>query len=82
MLNFEYWNPTRIIFGKDQFGALDTYVPKEANILITYGGGSAERTGLLDRVRTALGDRKFKTMGGIEPNPSYETLMKFVKVVQ
>ena len=82
MLNFEYWNPTRIIFGKDQFGALDTYVPKEANILITYGGGSAERTGLLDRVRTALGDRKFKTMGGIEPNPSYETLMKFVKVVK
>ncbi len=40
MLNFNFYNPTRIVFGKDELQQLDALVPKEAKVLITYGGGS------------------------------------------
>ena len=41
MFNFDFYNPTHIVFGKDRLAELDTLVPKEAKVLITYGGGSA-----------------------------------------
>ena len=43
MFNFDFYNPTHIVFGKDRLGELDTLVPKDAKVLITYGGGSAVR---------------------------------------
>ncbi len=82
MFNFEFYNPTRIIFGKDKLAVLDKYVPAGARVLITYGGGSAKRSGLLDTVKTALGDRTVVEFGGIEPNPRYETLVKAVEIVR
>ena len=47
MLNFEFQNPTRIVFGKDTVPQLDKLVPADARVLILYGGQSAERTGTL-----------------------------------
>ena len=82
MFNFDFYNPTRIIFGKDRLESLDKYVPADANVLITYGGGSAKKSGLIDKVKTALGNRKTYEFGGIEPNPHYETLVKAVEVVR
>lgn len=82
MLNFDYYNPVRIIFGKDRLDAVNQYVPEDARVLITYGGGSARRTGLLDRVKAALGDRTVFEFGGIEPNPQYETLLKGMDMVR
>lgn len=82
MLNFDYYNPVRIIFGKDRLDAVNQYVPKDARVLITHGGGSARRTGLLDRVKAALRDRTVFEFGGIEPNPRYETLIKAMDVVR
>lgn len=82
MFNFEFYNPTRIIFGKDRLAVLDKYVPAGARVLITYGGGSAKRSGLLDKVKAALGDRTVVEFGGIEPNPRYETLVKATEVVR
>ena len=73
MFNFDFYNPTHIVFGKDRLGELDTLVPKDAKVLITYGGGSAVRSGLIDRIVKALGNRKVEQFGGIEPNPSLET---------
>ena len=58
MFNFDFYNPTHIVFGKDRLGELDTLVPKDAKVLITYGGGSAVRSGLIDRIVKALGNRK------------------------
>ena len=49
MFNFDFYNPTHIVFGKDRLGELDTLVPKDAKVLIIYGGGSAVRSGLIDR---------------------------------
>jgi len=82
MLNFEFHNPTRIVFGKNTIERLDGLVPKEARVLVLYGGESAERNGTLADVRAALGQRHRLEFGGIEPNPSYETLMKAVELVR
>ena len=66
MFNFDFYNPTYIVFGKDRLDELDVLVPKEAKVLITYGGGSAVRSGLIDRIVKALGNRKVEQFGGIE----------------
>lgn len=82
MFNFDFHNPTHIIFGKDRLGAIDSCVPADATVLITFGGGSAKRSGLIDKVKAELGNRKVYEFGGIEPNPRFETLMKAVEVVR
>ena len=82
MKNFEFHNPTRIVFGLDTVAKLSTLVPHDARVLILYGGASAEKTGTLAEVRAALGQRSVQEFGGIEPNPSYETLMRAVAVVR
>jgi NADP-dependent alcohol dehydrogenase len=81
MLNFDFYNPTHIIFGKDRLGDMDAYVPADATVLITYGGGISKKSGLIDRVRIALGSRKVFEFGGIDANPHYETLMKALEMV-
>lgn len=82
MLNFDFYNPTRIFFGKDRLGKIDKQVPADARVLITFGGGSAVKSGLIAKVKTALGNRKIYEFGGIEPNPRYETLMTAAEVVR
>lgn len=82
MYNFNFYNPTKIVFGKDRFNELDSLVPKDAHILILYGGGSVKKFGTLARVLEALPNRQITEFGGIEPNPRYETLMKAVEVVK
>jgi NADP-dependent alcohol dehydrogenase len=82
MLNFNFYNPTRILFGRDRLESIDQYVPADATVLITYGGGSAKKSGLIDKVKTVLGNRKVYEFGGIEPNPRYETLVKAVEIVR
>lgn len=81
MYNFDFYNPTRIFFGKDRLDTLDKNVPADACVLITFGGGSAQKSGLIDKVKANLGNRKVVEFGGIEPNPRYETLMKAAAVV-
>ncbi|OBV37057.1 iron-containing alcohol dehydrogenase [Janthinobacterium psychrotolerans] len=82
MKNFEFHNPTKIVFGADTVARLSTLVPHDARVLILYGGASAEKTGTLAEVRAALGQRSVQEFGGIEPNPSYETLMRAVAQVR
>ena len=82
MNNFDFYNPTRIAFGEGKIAALDTLVPADAKVLILFGGDSARRTGTLSEVEAALGNRQVQLFGGIEPNPSFETLMEAVTVVQ
>lgn len=82
MLNFDFYNPTHIVFGKDRFGELDKLVPKNAKVLITYGGGSVNKFGTLDKVVANLPNREVLQFGGIEPNPQYLTLMKAVEIVK
>ncbi|MDR3668107.1 MAG: iron-containing alcohol dehydrogenase [Ignavibacteriaceae bacterium] len=81
MFNFDFYNPTRILFGKDRLDSIHEYIPIDATVLITYGGGSAIKSGLIAKVKTILGKRKVYEFGGIEPNPRYETLVKAVEIV-
>lgn len=82
MFDFNFYNPTRIFFGKNKLEAIDKNIPANAKVLITYGGGSAKKSGLINKVKAVLGNRKVFEFGGIEPNPRYETLMKAVEVVR
>jgi NADP-dependent alcohol dehydrogenase len=82
MLNFDFYNPTRILFGQGRIADLDKTVPAQARVLILYGGGSIKSNGVLDEVRAALGKREVQEFAGIEPNPSYDTLMRAVEQVR
>ena len=82
MNNFDFYNPTHIVFGKDRIKELSSLVPNDSRVLILYGGGSVKRFGTLERVKEALGDRSVFEFSGIEPNPKYETLIKAVDLIK
>lgn len=82
MLNFEYQNPVRIVFGKGTIAELDKLVPADVSVLMLYGGGSIKKNGVYNQVVTALGKRRVLEFSGIEPNPLYETCMKAVAMVK
>ena len=82
MQNFTFHNPTKIVFGSKTIAKLDSLVPADARVLILYGGSSAKKNGTLDEVKAALGTRTVQEFSGIEPNPSYETLMRAVEQVK
>ncbi|QRN85462.1 iron-containing alcohol dehydrogenase [Clostridia bacterium] len=82
MQNFEFYNPTRILFGQGQIKNLDAQIPKDATVLILYGGGSIKKNGILDQVTKALGDRKYLEFSGIEANPSYYHLIKSLDIIK
>jgi NADP-dependent alcohol dehydrogenase len=79
MNSFTYCNPVQIVFGKGTIADLSDLIPESENIMITYGGGSIMKNGVYDQVMAALSGRQVMEFGGIEPNPSYETLMKAVE---
>lgn len=82
MFNFSYQNPTRIVFGEGQLSQLATLVPKGSKILLTYGGGSIKHNGVYQQVMQALDGFEVVEFSGIEPNPSFETLLKAVDIVK
>ena len=82
MLNFDFYNPTRILFGEGQIASLSTLVPNGARVMMLYGGGSIRQNGVYDEVMAALAGHSVTEFGGIEPNPSYETLMRAIGQVK
>ncbi|GAA4029068.1 iron-containing alcohol dehydrogenase [Actimicrobium antarcticum] len=82
MQNFDFYNPTHIIFGKGRIADLAKVVPADARVLLLFGGGSIKKNGVLDEVHAALAGRTFHEFSGIEPNPSYENLMQAVELVR
>lgn len=82
MQNFEFYNPTKIVFGQGQVAQLDTLVPKDARVLVLIGGQSAKQNGTLDEALQALGARHVEVFEGVEPNPRYETLLNAVELIK
>lgn len=74
MNNFTFYSPTYFVFGKDTEKEAGQYVKKFGGnrVLIHYGGGSVVRSGLLDRVKSALEAEGiyYVTLGGVRPNPT------------
>ncbi|GAM64099.1 NADH-dependent butanol dehydrogenase A [Vibrio ishigakensis] len=82
MQNFDFYNPTQIVFGQDRLAELDKHIPQNAKVMVLYGGGSVKKFGTLDKIASALGSREVIEFGGIEPNPKFDTMMKAVEIVQ
>ncbi|MBB3836301.1 NADP-dependent alcohol dehydrogenase [Runella defluvii] len=82
MNNFQYHNPVRILFGKGQMAQLPKQIPAQAKVMLTYGGGSIFKNGVYDQVKAALSSYTVVEFGGIEANPTYETLMKGVEIAR
>ena len=82
MNNFEFKNPTKIIFGTDTIKKLENEIPKDAKVLLLYGGGSIKKNGIYDQVKTALANLDVMEFGGIPANPEYAVLMEALKLIK
>ena len=73
MNNFQFYSPTEFVFGKGTENEAGTYVKKHGGtkVLLHYGGGSAVRSGVLDRVKRSLeaAGIQYVELGGVKPNP-------------
>ncbi|MBR2355179.1 MAG: iron-containing alcohol dehydrogenase [Kiritimatiellae bacterium] len=84
MIDFNYWSPTYIAFGKGKESRTGELVRRFGGrkALLHYGGGSAVRSGLLDRVKASLGDAGvgFVELGGVKPNPRSSLIEEGVRL--
>lgn len=83
MDNFTFFNPTKLIFGKDTVEQLKAEVPQYGKkVLLVYGGGSIKRNGLYDQVLSLLKevDVEVFELPGVEPNPRISTVKKGVEI--
>lgn len=79
---FELYNPTKLIFGLDSFSKIAHEIPKNAKILMIFGGGSVKKNGVYDAIIKELENFDLIEFGGIEPNPSYDTLSKALEIIK
>ena len=73
MRNFDFYSPTYFVFGKDREAETGRYVKRfgGSRVLVVYGGQSAKRSGLLDRIMACLKEENLYAveLGGVKPNP-------------
>ncbi len=71
--DFNYYAPTRVVFGRESEKQLAQLIKQQGakRVLVHYGGGSARRSGLLDRTFDTLraAEIPFVELGGVVPNP-------------
>lgn len=84
MNNFQFHSPTEFVFGKGTENKTGYYVKKYSgtNVLLHYGGGSAIRSGLLDRVKRSLDEENiaYTELGGVQPNPIDTLVYKGIEI--
>lgn len=72
MLNFDFYAPARILFGKGEENRIGELLkPRAKKVLLHYGSGSVKRSGLLDRVTDSLKKSgiSYVELSGVLPNP-------------
>ena len=82
MKNFTFYNPTKIVFGKETISELENLLPVNKKILLIYGGGSIKSNGVYEQVINAIKNFSVLEFTGIESNPTYETCNKAVELVK
>ena len=86
MQNFTFYSPTYFMFGKDTEDRAGELVKRfgGTKVLIHYGGGSAERSGLLGRVRRSLEAEgiSYVELGGVRPNPRSGLVYEGIELVK
>ena len=80
MLNFEFQNPTKLIFGKGSIAKIENQFSRPTKIMLTFGGGSVKQNGVYDQVINALKGHEIVEFWGIEPNPKVETLRRAIEL--
>ena len=80
MENFEYYAPTKVVFGKETETKVGELVAQQGckKVLVHYGSGSVKRSGLLDRVFASLDEKgiHYVELGGVVPNPRLSLVYK------
>jgi NADP-dependent alcohol dehydrogenase len=82
MRDFNYQNPTRILFGRGQIENIADQIPADARILLVAGGGSVRTNGVLEQVQAALAGRTLHEFWGVQPNPDIAALLPALEVVK
>ncbi len=83
--NFTYYNPTKLIFGKEALNSLGEELKPYGNrILLVYGGGSIKRNGIYDSIIKILNDNHKEVFedNGVMPNPTYEKLLEGIRIAR
>lgn len=84
MNSFDFYSPTNFVFGRDRETEAGAYVKKfgGSRVLVLYGGQSAKRTGLLDRVNESLRSAGLASveLGGIKPNPKSDMVYEGIEL--
>lgn len=82
MNNFDLYNPTKLLFGEGEISKLSQEIPKDANILMLYGGGSIKHNGIYNQVQDALKGFNVIEFGGIPANPEYGKLLDALELIK
>lgn len=86
MINFEFYSPTKIFFGKEQEKRVGEIIKNYGykKVLLHYGQSSIKKTGLYDVVVKSLNDAglDFVEVSGVEPNPKIELVRSTVELVK
>ena len=84
MNNFNYYAPTKVIFGASRENEIGTLIKEQQckKVLIHYGGQSAIKSGLIDRVRASLNEANINyiELGGVVPNPRLSLVYKGIEL--
>ena len=86
MRDFNYYAPTEVVFGKESEEQVAQLVKKYGGtkVLVHYGGKSAQRSGLLDKICGLLKDGgvSYVTLGGVVPNPRLSLVHEGIRLCQ
>ncbi|MCS0251438.1 iron-containing alcohol dehydrogenase [Vibrio alginolyticus] len=84
-LDFSYYNPTTIHFGKESLSKLNDELPNYGNtVLLVYGRNAIKSNGIYDKVMASLSTagKKVVELSGVMPNPTYNKMMEGVELVR
>lgn len=86
MLDFTYYTPTKVHFGKEKHKEVGKIIKEYGfkTIMMQYGQNSIKKSGLYDEVMKSLSDNGIKVieMGGVEPNPKLSFVYEAIKVAR
>ena len=86
MYNFNYYTPTKVVFGKNTEDKCGELVKEQGckKVMIHYGSGSVKRTGLLDKVKASLDEAKINyiELGGAVPNPRLSLVYEGIELAK
>ena len=84
MNGFQYYAPTKVVFGKGTENRVAELVNEFGGnkLLVHYGGGSVQRSGLLDKVLNLLQENHidYVTLGGVVPNPRLSLVYEGIRL--